>query len=57
MRLKLPDDDAEDTLWRKLTLPEEDRRQYAKPHSWTGCSRWFRSPNDRIRRVLFGIAV
>jgi hypothetical protein len=60
--------EADDSLFRRLTLPEEDRRQYTKPISWSGCWRWFRSPNvidlyhyrdqdarDRIRRVLFGV--
>ena len=58
----------ETAFFRRMTLPEEDRRQYVQPSSWTGCWRWFRSTNvvdlyryrsqaekDRIRRVLFGM--
>jgi hypothetical protein len=31
----------EDAFWRKLILPEEERRQQL----WNGSYRWFRSPN------------
>ena len=32
-------------FWRKLILPEEDRRNQRCPPPWTGSYRWFRSPN------------
>jgi hypothetical protein len=35
--------DDEHAFWRKLVLPEEDRRQLGM--AWKGGYRWFRSPN------------
>jgi hypothetical protein len=44
----------EDRFWRKLILPEEDRRRRAGA-PWTGGYRWFRSPNiiclERYRQL------
>jgi hypothetical protein len=37
--------DQSESLWRKLVLPEEDRRCQPDPPPWTGSYRWFRSPN------------
>jgi hypothetical protein len=36
--------DANDDFWRKLILPEEDRRRLFPTMTTTGY-RWFRSPN------------
>jgi hypothetical protein len=33
----------EDTFWRKLVLPQEERMRLGIP--WRGGYRWFRSPN------------
>jgi hypothetical protein len=33
-----------DAFWRKLILPEEDRR-LLPGYKWAGGYRWFRSPN------------
>lgn len=33
----------EDTFWRKLVLPQEERMRLGIP--WCGGYRWFRSPN------------
>jgi hypothetical protein len=33
----------EDTFWRKLVLPQEERMRLGIP--WNGGYRWFRSPN------------
>jgi hypothetical protein len=50
----LPDEKDEDRFWRKLILPEEDRRLYTST-PWTGGYRWFRSPNvvclEKYRRL------
>jgi hypothetical protein len=35
--------DADDQFWRRLILPEEDRRRLGVV--WTGSYRWFRSAN------------
>jgi hypothetical protein len=55
----------QDDLYRRLTMPEEDRRAHPKAPSWAGGYRWFRSANivdlqqyrspaekERIRTVL-----
>jgi hypothetical protein len=34
-----------DAFWRRLVLPEEDRRCLSYPSPWNGSYRWFRSPN------------
>jgi hypothetical protein len=39
-----PGTDA-DAFWRKLILPEEDRRRLHPDQKWTVGYRWFRSPN------------
>jgi hypothetical protein len=36
-------EDDEHAFWRRLVLPEEDRRQLGMV--WKGGYRWFRSPN------------
>jgi hypothetical protein len=36
-------EDDEHAFWRKLVLPEEDRRRLGMV--WKGGYRWFRSPN------------
>jgi hypothetical protein len=35
----------EGAFWRRLILPEEDRRSQPCPPQWNGSYRWFRSPN------------
>ena len=44
-----------DTFWRKLTLPEEDRRRLFPGEKRVGGYRWFRSPNvvclEKFRRL------
>ena len=40
-----PKDRCTDAFWRKMTLPEEDRRCQLCPPQWNGSYRWFRSPN------------
>jgi hypothetical protein len=34
-----------ETFWRKMILPEEERRRQLHPPQWNGSYRWFRSPN------------
>jgi hypothetical protein len=34
-----------ETFWRKMILPEEERRRQLCPPVWNGSYRWFRSPN------------
>jgi hypothetical protein len=34
-----------ETFWRKMILPEEERRRQLYPPIWNGSYRWFRSPN------------
>jgi hypothetical protein len=49
-------DDSEDAFWRRLVLPEEERRRLFPGVEWIGGYRWFRSPNvvplelERARR-------
>ena len=38
-------DNDESTFWRKLILPEEDRRRLFPDMTWKGGYRWFRSEN------------
>jgi hypothetical protein len=38
-------DRSAESLWRRLVLPEEDRRCQPDPPQWNGSYRWFRSPN------------
>ena len=45
MGLKPQRDLEEDIFWRKLILPEEDRRNRPSPPQWNSSFRWFRSPN------------
>jgi hypothetical protein len=44
----------EDTFWRKMVLPQEERMRLGIP--WHGGYRWFRSPNvipiEQARRRL-----
>jgi hypothetical protein len=44
----------EETFWRKLILPEEEKLRLDPGHRWQGGFRWFRSPNiipiERWRR-------
>jgi hypothetical protein len=43
--VEAPLKDEEGSLWRRLVLPEEDKRQLGLP-LWDGIGyRWFRSPN------------
>jgi hypothetical protein len=35
----------DDVFWRKLILPEEDRRRLSPDMTGKGGYRWFRSPN------------
>ena len=38
--------EKEETFWRKMVLPEEDRLVLLTNVEWTGVGyRWFRSPN------------
>jgi hypothetical protein len=41
--------EEEEAFWRRLVLPEEERRQI---RDWEGSYRWFRSPNV-IRLELY----
>jgi hypothetical protein len=45
MLTKIRNDDYEDIFWRKLILPEEDRRRLFPDRIWKGGYRWFRSEN------------
>ena len=38
-------DQSTETFWRRMILPEEERRRQLCPPSWNGSYRWFRSPN------------
>ena len=38
-------DRSTNVFWRRMILPEEDRRCQPKPPLWNGSYRWFRSPN------------
>jgi hypothetical protein len=38
-------DEDEEIFWRRLVLPEEDRRRLFPGVEWLGGYRWFRSPN------------
>lgn len=42
---RAPEDRGPDALWRRMILPEEDRRCQPCPPQWNGSYRWFRSPN------------
>lgn len=46
MLVHLRDNNNDDsTFWRKLILPEEDRRRLLPDMTWNGGYRWFRSEN------------
>lgn len=45
MLTQVRNDDDDDIFWRKLILPEEDRRRLSPDMTGKGGYRWFRSKN------------